>query len=178
MDSYIRKLARSLRTAVENNNLIEVETLLSIKGIDVNLCNPYDIPCLALAIKNNYYEIVKKLLTFKGTDLNAKTCFGNTMLDIAVSYGYSEIAILLVRHGVNLDSLTFKCSADLYQKLKVNQLKYLQDIIQRGLNLQEILTIRNGVNLIYDLANIIREYDGCEMKKIKEIITWIPTDIE
>jgi ankyrin repeat protein len=100
-------LNKSLFTAIDNNDLHAVQTLLT-RGADVRARNDYQMTPLMVALNNcdssNVpFKIIEALLA-KKADVNAKDQSGDSVLVYAVNSGSDAAVKLLLQHGANANN--------------------------------------------------------------------------
>ncbi|KAH6894848.1 hypothetical protein BKA70DRAFT_1199780 [Coprinopsis sp. MPI-PUGE-AT-0042] len=83
--------------AAKRGHLACAKALLSLPGIDVNLCNPSSQNAFMIAAMYGHIECVKLLAEVPGIDINAADAFGNTALMHAAAAGHTEVVKLFVR---------------------------------------------------------------------------------
>ncbi|KAH6874837.1 ankyrin repeat-containing domain protein, partial [Coprinopsis sp. MPI-PUGE-AT-0042] len=93
-----------LTLAVKRGHLGCAKALLSLPGINVNLCNHSSPHPLVFAVAHGYIEFVQLLAEVPGIDINAVDVFDNRTLMCAAAAGHTEIVKLLVRlPGININ---------------------------------------------------------------------------
>ncbi|MDG7057199.1 MAG: ankyrin repeat domain-containing protein [Wolbachia endosymbiont of Penenirmus auritus] len=93
-----------LHVATGNGNVDVVNTLLEIKGIDVNAKNSYGYTPLHFAVKVGYTEVVNALLETKKIKVNVQDVIrGDTPLHLAAGKGYEGIVKALLAKEASVD---------------------------------------------------------------------------
>lgn len=87
--------------AARNGHIEVVKTLLSVKGININV-KGCDGTALAMAAGNGHEEVVKMLLEANGININAKNDKGENAADYADRSGYIEIGNI-IRAKIGID---------------------------------------------------------------------------
>ncbi|KAH6894871.1 ankyrin repeat-containing domain protein [Coprinopsis sp. MPI-PUGE-AT-0042] len=86
-----------LMLAVQHGHLACAKALLSLPGIDVNLCNSTSWNAFMIAAIYGHIECVQLLAEVPGIDINAVDMFGKTALMHAAAAGHTEVVKLFVR---------------------------------------------------------------------------------
>ncbi|KAH6904016.1 ankyrin repeat-containing domain protein [Coprinopsis sp. MPI-PUGE-AT-0042] len=86
-----------LIVAVQRGHIACAKALLSLPGIDVNLCDENHRNALMLAASYGHIECARVLAEVCGIDANEVDVFGNTALTLAAARGHTGIVKLLVR---------------------------------------------------------------------------------
>lgn len=87
-----------------SNRLKDVACLLIDSGADVDMASKSGYTPLFHAVKNEMYEVVQKLLE-KGANIHKY--FGySTLLSLAMTIRNEDIAILLIKHGADIEQLS------------------------------------------------------------------------
>ncbi|KAH6879709.1 hypothetical protein BKA70DRAFT_1576154 [Coprinopsis sp. MPI-PUGE-AT-0042] len=86
-----------LMLAVRRGHLASVKALLSLPGIDVNLCDDARRNAFILAATSGNIECVKLLAEVPGIDVHGADLFGNTALNRAARGGHTEVIKLFIR---------------------------------------------------------------------------------
>ncbi|KAH6874833.1 hypothetical protein BKA70DRAFT_1412791 [Coprinopsis sp. MPI-PUGE-AT-0042] len=91
--------------AVKRGHLGCAKALLSLPGIDVNLCNKFSQNALVIAAVYGHIECVQLLAEVPGIDINAADRSGSTALIRAAAAGHTEVVKLFVRlPGININT--------------------------------------------------------------------------
>ncbi|KAH6894827.1 ankyrin repeat-containing domain protein [Coprinopsis sp. MPI-PUGE-AT-0042] len=91
--------------AARRGHLVCAKALLSLPGIDVNLCNLASQNAFMIAANYGHIEIVQLLAEVPGIDINAVDMFGETALMHAAAAGHTDVVKLFVRlPGININT--------------------------------------------------------------------------
>ncbi len=90
----MKKIYKKFFTAVMNNDVEAVKSLLASEKIDVNVKNDRNQLALHLAAFNNYTDVMRHLLSCKNIDVNAKDRTERTALMQTITLGAVEAAIV------------------------------------------------------------------------------------
>ena len=139
--------------AVKNNKIEIAKELIKCKDIDAT--KPKYI---YRAVLKNYIDMCK-LLIDNGADINHKyRKEKQTLLDICFwEYGYEKICILLVKSGIDLESLDFECNTYLHNAARSDYIELCKVLLEYGLD--PTITNEDG-NTASDLA------DSSEIKEL------------
>ncbi|KAH6894822.1 ankyrin repeat-containing domain protein [Coprinopsis sp. MPI-PUGE-AT-0042] len=83
--------------AAQRGHLACAKALLSLPGIDVNLCNTSSQNAFMIAAMYGHIECVQLLAEVPGININAADVFGNTALMRAAAAGHTEVVKLFIR---------------------------------------------------------------------------------
>jgi len=149
-----------LINAVQNNNFLEVESLLK-QGAHSNTKNKDDFPLLHIACKNENVLIAQELFKY-GADVNAVDKDGKTALFQIITINNAdkkqELLELLINKNIKINQKDKKNNVALSRACCTGHLKTVQFLIQNGakadkLCLQYAHNAPSNSNEIYTLCN-------------------------
>lgn len=147
-----------LCTAVDNNNMSEVQRLVALPAVDVNaVCTNLGSPDdysdqrtpLIWAARYDYAEIADALIA-AAANVNAADSFNNTPLILAAREGYAGIVDALIAANANLDFHNNNGSTALHRAANNGHLAVVNALIAAG---ADLYLLDNTDHTALDLAN-------------------------
>jgi len=124
----------SLFTAIENGNILDVQTLLD-RGANVNIQHKDGYTPLIVAAANGH-ELIVKMLLDNGADVNLQdNKYGNTPLIVAADYGHESIVKMLLDKDATVDLQDKKGNTPLIAAAVYGFISIVKMLLDKGANM-------------------------------------------